>query len=165
MIGSVYIKRGADRCIAPVSLDIAAVEGARNTGTILLEVLLALTLLFTSAAVVFSGLSTSYAAVNRVRFEVQASDLGVSKLSELQMRQLAVVDDGPNFYESEDLSEWTWQIVTASVDETALMEIPTKQVEIVITHTPSGLVHRLVALVVVDESGGALADEPSEDLE
>ncbi len=124
---------------------------ARTTGTVLLEVLLALSLLFVSAAVVFSGLSASFTAVAHMRLRAQAVDLAISKLSEIEMRQLDPVDDGPNPYQEEDLAEWTWELATSATEGLSLHVTPMQRIEIIVRHTETGIAQRLGILTSQQE--------------
>ncbi|MFB3894575.1 MAG: hypothetical protein ACE15C_21445 [Phycisphaerae bacterium] len=112
----------------------------------LLEVVLALALFFMSAAVIGGSVSTSLDAARRIRIDAQAADLAVTKLSELQMGLREVIDDGPNPYaEEEHLPDWTWQIATNPIDNTAVLQgPPLKRVEIIIRNTTGNYAYRLV---------------------
>jgi len=120
-----------------------------------MEVILALTLLVVTGAVVFSGLSASFGALDVVRLRAQAADLAVSKMSEIQMGQLELADDGPNAFEDEDLSDWTWRIATAPMEDDTLTAAPLTRVEIIIAHTGRPLVYRLAQLMPSVEEADA----------
>ena len=115
-------------------------------GVILMEVILALALFMAAGAVVFGALSASANAVNDLRLQAQAADLAVTKLSEIQMGLLEAIDDGPNAFTEEGLEEWTWQIVTASMEDEPFAAAELKQVEIIIAHKPSNTVRCLMRL-------------------
>lgn len=113
-----------------------------------MEVILAMALFFVAGAVVYSGLSASYEAVERVRYETQAADLAVSKLSELQMGLSPMENQGPEGYEDEDLADWTWEVVVEdSQDEVMAGFVPELsqriQVEVIISNTTARMRHRL----------------------
>ena len=121
-----------------------------------MEVVLALALFFLAGTVVYGGLSSSMAAVGRVRLAAQAADLAVTKLAEIQLGELDLLDEGPNAYEEEALAEWTWQIIVTSMDSDVLLDDsqapPMVQVEIVVAHTSEPVVRRLVQLMPAEET-------------
>ena len=129
------------------------------SGAVLLEVVLAMALFFTSAMVVTGGLSASMSALRKIKLDAQASDLAVSKLSEVQMGILAAVDEGPNPYEEEDLSQWTWQILAVPADPLGTVQ-PTslKKVEVIIRNTTDQYTYRLAEFLQARENEGDLSD-------
>jgi len=127
----------------------------RRGGAILMEVVLALTLLVVTGTIIFSGLSASFGALDVVRMRAQAADLAVSKLSEIQMGQLELADDGPNEFEDENLADWTWRITTEPMEDDSLSGAPLRRVEVIIAHTGRNLVYRLVQLMpAADDAEG-----------
>lgn len=123
-------------------------EGCR--GAVLLEVVLAVTLFFTTAVVVLGGLSTAMTALRKVRSDATSSDLAMTKLSEIQMGLVSAEDQGPTPYEEAELAGWSWQIVTYPVmDSTGQATL--KQVEVII-RSGSGGGRRLTQFMPATES-------------
>jgi len=116
-------------------------------GTILMEVVLALALFCVSGAIVFSGLSASFGAVDRVRMQAQAADLAVSLLSEIEMGEIEPANDGPNAYEEESLADWTWQVVAVPMEISSLTGPAMRQVEVIVRNKDGRTVCRLRRLV------------------
>jgi len=121
-----------------------------DAGTILLEVIIALVLFLTAAAVVFSGLSASYTALKRANLSASAADLAVTKLSEIQMGLVDLTSSGPNSYEEEELAGWSWQVVAEPAQSDVLFEPRQVRLEIVIAHEDPAYACRLVHLVFPD---------------
>ena len=122
-------------------------------GTILLEVIIAMGLFFTTAAVVFGALSSSLNTARRVIVKARAADLAVTKLSEIRLGLLELTDDGPNPYEEEALEDWTWQIATEYLESDVLLEVQEVQVEVIIKHVSSGQEYHLVRVLRPAEGG------------
>jgi len=137
---------------------------ATRQGAVLLEVVLALVLFFAAMGVILAGLHRSILACDRLRLEARAGDLAVTLLSEVQMGLVPPTDAGPEAYTEEDLSDWTWQIITTPVSDTlAPTEGPEfRQVEIVIANPLQGYTCRLVQLMPEESSRGRYADRSAE---
>ena len=121
--------------------------GKGRKATILLELVIALGIFFTTAAVVFSGLSASFSAVKRITAGAHAAELAVTKLSEIMIGELDLVESGPNEYDEEDnLPGWTWELVVTPTEGDVLEELPV-QVEVVIRRDEPFCVYRLVQMV------------------
>ncbi len=135
------------------------VRATTASGAVLLEVVLAMALFFTSAMVIAGGLSASMSALRKIKLDAQASDLAVTKLSEVQMGVLAAVDEGPNPYEEEDLAQWTWQILAVPADPPGTVQ-PTslKKVEVIIRNTTDRYTYRLAEFLQAREDEGELFD-------
>jgi hypothetical protein len=100
------------------------------------------------ALVVLGGLNTALRAIQRVEFQAEAADLAVTLLSEVQMGQIPVVDDGPKAYEEEGLTDWTWQVATLPVQQPLGVDLPAvRQVEIIIRKTGTDFAYRLTELI------------------
>ena len=115
-------------------------------GAILMEVVMALGILFLSAGVLLGGLSMSFRTVKRLKLETQAADLAVSVLSKIQMGQLGIASDGPNVYLDENLEGWTWEVVTEPVEQESLEDAEFTRIEIVIGNETADFKHRLAYL-------------------
>ena len=132
-------------------------------GAILLEVILALTLFFLTAGVVTGSLYTSIRAARTIKLSAQAEDLAVTKQSELKAGILPVVDAGPEpFAQEGDLAQWTWQVVTAPVDQVTILQGPQlKRVEIIIHNVPANYTCRLSEIMSSAVDEGEATIEPA----
>ncbi len=125
-----------------------------SSGVALLEVIFALTLFVTSAAVILSGVSSSINAIIRMQAEAQGADLTVTVLSEIQMGLIEPKDDGPNEFDP-PVDDWTWEIVTSELQD--IIEGPEMtRIEIVIASESLRHTSRLTYLL-------PSRDEESED--
>jgi len=141
-----------ERTLRPTGL--VTSEPTRSSGgTVLLEVIIALGLFFVTAGIVFGGLSSSLNTARRVIVKARASDLAVTKLSEIALGLLEITDDGPNTYEEEDLQDWTWEIVTQDRESDGLLGVQETQVEVIVRHVPSGHEFHLVRVLRPGEGG------------
>lgn len=130
--------------------------GAPRAGIVLMEVVFAMALFFTTASVVMLGTSRAIRAAGNLRRAGLAADLAVTLLSEIQMGLLPPVDAGPESYE-EPLEEWTWEVAAEPLAELP-EETDIVRVEITITHSVSGYTYRLAQLMPSEEG------EPTEPL-
>ncbi len=76
---------------------------------ILLEVILALVLFVTAAAVIIGGLNVSINAVDRLRLNTHAADLALSVASELQLGIRSPEFTGPEPFDI-PFDEWSWEL-------------------------------------------------------
>lgn len=129
--------------------------GGAQRAAILLEVVLSMAIFVTMAGVILAGVRGSILATHRLGLEARARDLAVTALSEVQMGQLPLRDDGPNSYEDESLAGWTWQVVV-SEPEIGGQVLALKRVEIVIANTKTDYTYRMGQLVRDDQD----QDEP-----
>jgi len=124
----------------------SATERARR-GVAMLDVLFALSLFAAAAAVVSSSFSACAASVSRMQLQAVADNLVVSILSEVQLELLPPEDDGPYAFE-EPFEDWSWEIVTAEMDDVIDVDGPVMlSVEIIITHYEGECTRRLTVLV------------------
>ncbi|HTD88365.1 MAG TPA: hypothetical protein VK850_17460 [Candidatus Binatia bacterium] len=120
-------------------------------GVILLEVVLALVLITSAAAVIGAGLSASIDSVERLKLNAHAADLAVSVMSELQIGSKVLSDDGPETFEA-PFEGWTWQAQTeVSTDQKVRDTGRTKRVEVIIRHEDPPVVHRLCQVIRLPE--------------
>lgn len=129
-------------------------------GAMLLEVVLALGLFFISAGVIVGALNSAVRAQRMVRLEAQAADLGITLMSQMQTGQVPAVNDGPVNYDSEDLQDWTRQILVEKL-EVRKNTLPAMQrITVVIRRPKDNILYRLSQLAPVggeepDSTGGA----------
>ncbi len=134
--------------------------GRAQRAAILLEVVLSMAIFVTMAGVILTGVRNSVMATHRLGLEARARDLAITALSEVQIGQLPLQDDGPNSYEDESLDEWTWQVVV-SEPEIGGEVLALKRVEVVIANTKTDYTYRLSQWVrdVQDEEEADVVEE------
>jgi len=105
-------------------------------GAVLLEVILSLSIFFIAAAIIFAGMSSSIKTVRTLRTRMHATDLGVTKISELKMGLTEAISTGvePFDSQSERLKDWQWRI-DASSAETTSDSAPMTRVTVTIIQT------------------------------
>ncbi len=113
--------------------------GSSAAGAVLLEVVLALTLFVSAAAVIGAGLNQCLNAAYRLRTRTEAADLAVTLISEVQMGKIAPVTIGATAYDDEPLADWTWKMTAEQMDDVPGLLLVT----VTVTHEPSGVFHRL----------------------
>ena len=117
-------------------------------GAVLLEIVLAMTIFVFSVAVVQSGLVSCLRSLDTVRLQNQAVNLAVTKISEIHMGLLDVIDTAPTSFEEEDesLSEWEWQITTEPIGEDPTAPIMTL-VTVTITNASQRITYQLTEIM------------------
>ena len=120
-------------------------------GTVLLEVLVALALFVSAAAIITAGLNASLNSVERLRLNTHAANLAVSVLSEVQIGIKKLDLEGPQQFDVH-FEECTWEILTTEADTESTDESPIKKVEVTIRHDDSALVFRLSQVIRIDDS-------------
>ena len=83
--------------------------GRESSGAILFEVVLALALFVFAAAVISGGFSTALMSVDRMRAELDASNLAISTLTEIELNLKPMVTSPPAQFEP-PLEKWTWEV-------------------------------------------------------
>lgn len=118
----------------------------RSAGTALLEVILALALFVSAAAIVTQGMNASTESLERQRHNTHAANLAATVLAEIQLgiRSLAVTGEQP--FEA-PFEKWTWQVATTPMagpggDTSGLL-----RVEAIIRHKESPVVRRLAQVI------------------
>ncbi|MSU20724.1 MAG: hypothetical protein EXS30_04945 [Pedosphaera sp.] len=120
-------------------------------GTVLLEVLVALALFVSAAAIITAGLNASLNSVERLRLNTHAANLAVSVLSEVQIGIKKLDLEGPQQFEV-PFEEWTWEILTTEADTDSTEASLIKKVEVTIRHNDPVLVFRLSQVIRIDDS-------------
>lgn len=129
-----------------------------ESGTILLEVVLALVLFVAAAAIIGAGFSASVDSVERQRLSTHAVNLAVSVLSELQMGIRNAGETGPSAF-AVPFEAWTWELILAPVEtDTADAAGSTglTQAEVVIRHLDPPMVYRMAQFLKPGPRGGGL---------
>jgi hypothetical protein len=131
-----------------------------RSGSVLLEVVLALALFVGAATIITSGINASMRAVERVRLQNHAINLAITVFSEMHIHARAVAAAGPEPFPA-PFQNWTYKIEIAQ-SETA-MDSPEalRQVEVVIKNTMENVTHRLAELFPASAIGDADTNSPS----
>ena len=121
-------------------------------GVVLLEVVISLSIFFIAAAIVFAGMSSSLKAVGTLRSRMHATDLAVTKISELKMGLIEALSFGPEPFDSENerLKDWEYQI-EASPAEATSDSAPMTRVTVTIIQTQLDQEYPLTTLLPVSD--------------
>ena len=90
--------------------------GRESSGAILFEVVLALALFVFATAVISGGFSTALKSVDRMRAELDASNLAISTLTEIELNLKPMVTSPPAQFEP-PLEKWTWEVEVTEPSE------------------------------------------------
>ena len=90
--------------------------GRESSGASLFEVVLALALFVFAAAVISGGFSTALMSVDRMRAELDASNLAISTLTEIELNLKPMVTSPPAQFEP-PLEKWTWEVEVTEPSE------------------------------------------------
>ena len=90
--------------------------GRESSGAILFEVVLALALFVFAAAVISGGFSTALMSVARMRAELDASNLAISTLAEIELNLKPMVTSPPAKFEP-PLERVTWEVEVTEPSE------------------------------------------------
>lgn len=137
------------------------IQARPETGSVLLEVVLALVLFVAAAAVISSALQSAIDSEERLRLGAHADNLAASVVAELEvgLRSAAVLGPAPF---QPPFTNWTWQIVPPSGDT------PGTPHEIIVRHADPEVVRRLAQVIqtpslgVGDSAPGTPEEPPAE---
>jgi hypothetical protein len=104
-----------------------------SRGAILLEVVLALTLLMAGSAVVLGSLSASARRAEQLRIEAHGQDLLASLMTEIQVGLREAKDAGPTPYEA-PFADFSWQIAAADLPAGQASAPVMRQVTAIVRH-------------------------------
>lgn len=123
-----------------------------HRGAVLLEVVLSLSIFFIAAAIVFAGMSSSLKAVGSLRTRMHATDLAVTKISELKMGKIDAMSFGqtPLDSQSERMKNWEYRI-EASPAETTSDSAPMTRVTVTIIQTQLDQEYQLTTFLPIPE--------------
>ena len=130
-------------------------HASRNQrGAILMEVVLALTIFVVAATILHGALSASMLGVGRLRQENVATDLAVTRMSELMLAPDVIEAEGPYEFTDDEgdtpewLAGWTWEVQLEAVS-TSDPEAPEMNEIVVIIRHESGVTRTLTRLLPV----------------
>lgn len=111
-------------------------------GAVLLEVLLALALFVSAAAVMVSALSASLGSLERQRLGLHGINLASSILAEIQLGIRPPISEAAKSMEP-PWQDWTSEVIVAPMAGTASGQVDLQQVEVVVRHLDPPMVQRL----------------------
>ena len=106
-------------------------SGRSFSGAILFEVVLALALFAFAAAVISGGVSTALKSVERMRTELDASNLAISTLAEIELNLKPMTTSPPAEFEP-PMERWTWQVEVTEPSEDLDMSGGLTLVEVIV---------------------------------
>jgi type II secretory pathway pseudopilin PulG len=130
----------------------SAVLRRGRAGVALLEVLLALALFVSAAAIITSALNASVASVERQKLHTHAANLATSVLAELQLGIRTPSGGAAQAFEP-PFEDWTWELITTPAETEAGDASGLSLVEVVVRHKSSSVVHRLGETLRLDSTG------------
>jgi type II secretory pathway pseudopilin PulG len=128
-----------------------------RSGSVLLEVVLAIVLFVGAATVIGIGLKASIDGAERLRLNTHAGNLAVTVMSELQMGVRSFADTGPEAF-GPPFEGWVWEIAALPWGEGQSPDrfnAPTStsasltRVEVTVRYEPEAFVHRLAQVIEV----------------
>ena len=123
-------------------------------GSVLLEVILALALFVLAATIVTSGMSTSADNLVRQRLNTHAANLAATVLAELQLGLRSTAAAGEQPFD-EPFEKWTAELAVTPTETETGEASGLLRVEVIVRHSESELVRRLVQVIRIQPSGRA----------
>jgi type II secretory pathway pseudopilin PulG len=124
-------------------------------GSILLEVILALALFVTAAAIVTSGMNASADSLERQRLNTHAGNLAATVLAEIQLGIRSPAAGGEQPFLA-PFDKWTAELVVSPTETETGAASGLLRVEVIIRHQEAQLVRRLSQVVRVDPNRSAV---------
>tara|TARA_Y100000746_G_scaffold211506_1_gene202566 strand:- start:3228 stop:3647 length:420 start_codon:yes stop_codon:yes gene_type:complete len=117
-----------------------------KSGVVLFEVILALVLFSFAAIIIANSFSSSLRSVDRMRNDLDASNLAISTLSEIELGIKPIETSPPTEFE-EPFEKWTWQIETTKPNEDLDMRGGLTLVEVIIINEDLGRETRIARMI------------------
>ena len=117
-----------------------------KSGVVLFEVILALVLFSYAAIIIANSFSSSLRSVDRMRNDLDASNLAISTLSEIELGIKPIETSPPTEFE-EPFEKWTWQIETTKPNEDLDMGGGLTLVEVIIINEDLGRETRIARMI------------------
>ncbi len=124
-------------------------------GSVLLEVILALALFVTAAAIVTSGMNASTDNLDRQRRNTHAVNLAATVLAELQLGIQRTSEAGEQPFAA-PFELWTAELNVAPAETETGEASGLLRVEVIIRHKESTLVHRLAQVIHIPRGADTL---------
>jgi type II secretory pathway pseudopilin PulG len=129
-------------------------ESGQRCGSVLLEVLLALTLFAAAATVIGIGLKASIDGAERLRMSTHAGNLAVTVISELQIGIRSLADTGPEAF-GPPFDGWVWEVAATPWGGSETKGERLTRVEVIVRHEPTAFVYRLAQVIHANAGAGA----------
>ena len=137
-------------------------KNSSRSGSVLLEVVLAIVLFVGAATVIGIGLKASIDGAQRLRLSTHAGNLAVTVISELQMGLRSLADTGPEAF-GPPFEGWVWEVTAlpwGQAQETTTTAAATlMQVEVTVRYEPESFAHRLAQVIDVGATRSDLTAE------
>ena len=117
-----------------------------KSGVVLFEVILALVLFSFAAIIIANSFSSSLRSVDRMRNDLDASNLAISTLSEIELGIKPIETSPPTEFE-EPFEKWTWQIETTKPNEDLDMGGGLTLVEVIFINEDLGRETRIARMI------------------
>ena len=117
-----------------------------KSGVVLFEVILALVLFSFAAIIIANSFSSALRSVDRMRNDLDASNLAISTLSEIELGIKPIETSPPTEFE-EPFEKWTWQIETTKPNEDLDMGGGLTLVEVIIINEDLGRETRIARMI------------------
>lgn len=131
--------------------------GRESSGAILFEVVLALALFVFAAAVISGGFSTALMSVDRMRAELDASNLAISTLTEIELNLKPMVTSPPAQFEP-PLEKWTWEVEVTEPSEDLDMGGGLTLVEVIVRNEEKEKETRFARMIRASMPAASLPD-------
>ena len=118
-----------------------------KSGVVLFEVILALVLFSFAAIIIANSFSSSLRSVDRMRNDLDASNLAISTLSEIELGIKPIETSPPTEFE-EPFEKWTWQIEATKPNEDLDMGGGLTLVEVIIINEDLGRETRIARMIL-----------------
>ena len=119
---------------------------SHTAGAVLFEVVLALVLFSFAAIIIGNSFSSSLRSVDRMRNDLDAANLAISTLSEIELGIKPLETSPPTEFE-EPFEKWTWQIETTKPNEDLDMGGGLTLVEVIIINEDLGRETRIARMI------------------
>ncbi len=126
-----------------------------HSGAVLFEIVLALVLFTVSATIITNSFSASLRSVDRMRHELDATNLAISTLAEVELGLKPMESAPPTEFEP-PFEKWTWQIEVTEPSEDLDMGGSLSLVEVIIQSEDLGHETRLARMLRGQQSAPPL---------
>jgi hypothetical protein len=131
------------------------------SGSVLLEVVLALALFVGAATIISAGINASFGSVDRLRLQSHALNLAVTVISEMQMQMRPIAPTGPEPF-APPFQEWTYKIEVAQSEGAIYSSESLRPVEVIIRHDHENVVQRLTQLFAATQLSTDETNSPAQ---
>jgi len=117
-----------------------------KSGVVLFEVILALVLFSFAAIIIANSFSSSLRSVDRMRNDLDASNLAISTLSEIELGIKPLETSPPTEFE-EPFEKWTWQIEATKPNEDLDIGGGLTLIEVIVVNEELGRETRIARMI------------------